>query len=285
MPIDIRLLQGSELVSAARVLDEAFGATDGHYLPNLKRFFAWQPDGIFVATELDTIVGMGGAFDYRSFASIGLMAVLPSHQGKSIGRALMRHVLLWVAARGIPTSVLDATEAGVPLYRKFGFVDTGTTHTIYRCEGDCLPLTRADHVQNMTVAHLDAVVALDAHIFGALRRHMLSSLLAEFPNAAFVLQPPDGHVRGYLFAGRNLGPFGAQDQHAARLLLSVALKRLVEERRIPSVILPDANRFAVELFDAQGFLPFRSCQFMYHGHAPIWGDISRNYGILSYATG
>jgi len=285
MAISIRNLHAGELVSAASVLDAAFGATDGHYLPNLRRFFAWQPEGMFVALEHGSIVGMVGAFDYGAFASIGLMAVLPAHQGKGIGRELMLQVLTWVDRRSIPLSILDATDAGAPLYSKLGFVDTETTHTVYRCEGDCLPVMDASYVQTMTTAHLEAVMALDTQVFGAERRHMLSGLLAEFPNEAFVLPSADEQLLGYVFAGRNLGPFAARDQTSAQMLLAAALRHVHQQRRTASVILPDANRLAVELYDAHGFLPFRSYRLMVRGSRALPGDVLRNYGILSYATG
>ncbi|MDX2140763.1 MAG: GNAT family N-acetyltransferase [Chloroflexota bacterium] len=285
MAISIRNLHDGDLAFASTVLDAAFGAVDGHYLPNLRRFFAWQPDGMFVATEHGSVIGMVGAFDYAAFASIGLMVVQPAFQGRGIGRELMNHVLTWVDKRDIPMSILDATEAGAPLYRKLGFVDTGTTHTVYRCEGDCLPVAAVAHVQTMTPAHLESVVALDAQVFGAARRHMLSGLLAEFPNNAFVLPASDGHIAGFIFVGRNLGPFAARDPLSARTLLAAALRHLHQERRTASVILPDANRLAVDLYDAHGFLPFRSCRFMVRGSTALPGDVLGNYGILSYATG
>lgn len=67
---------------------------------------------------------MGWRFG-EAMATIGLVIVTHAAQGKGIGRALMQAMLDRLKGR---TVVLNATEEGLPLYRKLGFVETGAIH-------------------------------------------------------------------------------------------------------------------------------------------------------------
>jgi GNAT superfamily N-acetyltransferase len=72
----------------------------------------------------DTLIGMVGALDYGALAYIGKLAVHPVWQGMGIGATLLQRALTWLDARGTPSAPLAATEAGAPLYARFGFVVT-----------------------------------------------------------------------------------------------------------------------------------------------------------------
>jgi GNAT superfamily N-acetyltransferase len=56
------------------------------------------------------------------FATIGMVIVTPAMQGRGLGRQLMEKMMSRLDGRSI---ILNATEEGVPLYRKLGFVDCG----------------------------------------------------------------------------------------------------------------------------------------------------------------
>ncbi|MCK9703669.1 GNAT family N-acetyltransferase [Pseudomonas syringae pv. syringae] len=74
----------------------------------------------FVAEHDGQLVGVAFTCHQGDWSSIGLVIVRDDHQGKGIGRRLMKLCLDATAPR---TPVLNATELGAPLYRSLGFVD------------------------------------------------------------------------------------------------------------------------------------------------------------------
>lgn len=77
-----------------------------------------------VAERNGKLVGTTLCWRYGTdMATIGLVIVSPAVQGQGIGRKLMEST---IANLGERTIVLNATEEGLPLYLKLGFVETGT---------------------------------------------------------------------------------------------------------------------------------------------------------------
>lgn len=65
------------------------------------------------------------------------IAVHPEHRGRSLGSELMRAAIAWGRRDGSRTMVLNVrggNETAQRLYRKIGFVDTGTALRLYRFE-------------------------------------------------------------------------------------------------------------------------------------------------------
>src|SRR5262249_14747470 len=114
----IRPLREDEIDAAAQLMRVAYGR-EAPYVARLRRYLAIEPEGWFVIDEAPSkafigVVGMtlhGGSVGY-----VGLMAIRPDVQGRKLGRALMEHALGWARARGASRVMLDASEAGFPLY-------------------------------------------------------------------------------------------------------------------------------------------------------------------------
>ena len=86
------------------------------------RLFLDLGEGL-VAEREGQLVGTTMAWRFgEDMATIGLVAVSPSHQGQGIGRQLMEAMIGRLGDRSI---LLNATEEGTPLYKKLGFVETG----------------------------------------------------------------------------------------------------------------------------------------------------------------
>ena len=75
----------------------------------------------------NTIVGMGRMIgDGGCFFQLVDMAVLPAHQGKGLGKLIMKELKEWMN-RNVPESgtvLLFADGRANELYRRFGFVET-----------------------------------------------------------------------------------------------------------------------------------------------------------------
>ena len=72
------------------------------------------------------IVGMGRMIGDGGFSTIVDLAVLPAHQGKGLGKMVMKELKDWMD-KNVPESgtvVLLADGRANELYRQFGFVET-----------------------------------------------------------------------------------------------------------------------------------------------------------------
>lgn len=92
-------------------------------------FFLSLGEGI-VAERNGRLIGtaMGWRFG-EAMATIGMVIVSATAQGQGVGRRLMEAMIDQLGDR---TIVLNATEEGLPLYLKLGFVETGR---IYQHQG------------------------------------------------------------------------------------------------------------------------------------------------------
>ena len=281
--ITIRSLTVADLEAADDMLKAAFRASDS-FQADLQRYMAIQSDGWFFATCTGAPAGMVGAMDYRRFAYIGLMAVHPTMQGQGIGRTLMQHLLTWLDRRGTPMALLDATEAGRPLYASLGFHEQDEA-CVFAQQHATHPIAPAGpQVQCLQRQELPAVVALDRPIFGAAREAVLRALLTDFPERFFVVYDEAGEVSGYCCAQmRRLGPWVARRLTDAEALLQAALA--LSYAGAPQVIVPQMNRAAVALLEHYGFHLLRTTRHMRRGGAGLPGQRELLYGQVSIAIG
>jgi predicted N-acetyltransferase YhbS len=282
MTIVIRALTIKDFEAADRILQSAFGSPESRQA-DLRRYLSMQPDGWFIATNQGEQVGMVGAVDFGSFAYVGMMAVLTEMRHQGIGRALMEHLLDWLDERDCPMALLDATEAGAPLYEHLGFIDDGEIHVFHLPVSVSTPYP-AGHVSSMGPHDLPALVDFDTPIFGADRGKALSAYLADFPTRSLIARDEIGRIGGFLFAqmGR-IGPWAAVDPATAEDLIKAALSLPYEW--FPRVNIPSPNQAAVELLKRYGFQGQYSLRLMRRGGSQSPGDWSRIYAQASSAIG
>ncbi|MCE6075620.1 GNAT family N-acetyltransferase [Agrobacterium vitis] len=172
----------------------------------------------FVALEEERVVGTAMATLYgETCATINMVIVDASMRGRGLGRQLMDMALH--AAEGRECRLV-ATQDGLPLYEKLGFVASGeiVQHQgiVQKQAFDTSVVTWAE--QDM----LEELAALDAAAFGADRRNLLRTL-AE--TGKFAILSDAGRVTGYIALrpfgrGEVAGPVVAADQDDAKALLS-----------------------------------------------------------------
>ena len=283
MDISIHGLTEADVAGADDVLRSAFGAPESH-VADIRRYLALQPDGWLAAiAPQGQLVGMVGAVDYGPFAWVGLMAVHAEAQHRGIGFALVQRLLTWLDARGTPMALLDATEAGAPLYRRFGFVEDDQTykfqHPSYgRSSG--LPAG----VRPVQAEDVPALADFDTPIFGANRARVLHALLIEFSGRAFLVESGAGQIAGYLFAQtRRLGPWVAKRPQDAEVLLQAALS--LPYAGAPLVVVPGMNTTAIEQVERFGFQLVSPHRHMRRGGASSPSRRAAIYGQASFALG
>lgn len=106
-----------------RRLAEAVGWAHAFDWPSLPASLAGSTLGV-VAVEDGTVVGMARVVgDGVKYFAVQDVAVLPGHQGRGVGRALLDRVLERIAERAPATAFVSlfATAEGGALYRAAGF--------------------------------------------------------------------------------------------------------------------------------------------------------------------
>ena len=180
-----------------------------------------------------------------------------------------------------PCVGLDATPAGEPLYRRFGFVGA---YSLVRTKAT-IDGTRfhdpAGTARPMLQSDLVAVCRRDREIFGADRGRLLAALFLRAPECAWIAADAAG-VKGYTF-GRpgyryhQLGPVVAMDAGIARDLVTRCLAPL--GGRVFAMDVPLLDGEWLDFVKSAGFVEERRFVRMFlRGHVHP-GIPARQYAI------
>lgn len=218
----------------------------------------------------------------ESFGTVGLVVVHPDAQGRGIGRRLMDAA---IADAGDRTLRLAATEAGLELYRRCGFVAGGT---IAQRQGvPVVPPAPAVEpgvrLRAFTATDVDAAIALDARAIGAPR----AALVAEVARIATggIVAERDGRLAGFALLrssgrGTSLGPVVATDEAVAvRLVAELAAGRTDVLR----LDIPTTATSLAAYLDACGLTAVDHVTVMTRGPAPRPATDVATYGLVSQA--
>lgn len=131
----------------------------------------------FAAVEGATLVGTALCWKYGSqTASLGMVIVAPSHQGRGIGRRLTELALEELGSRG---TMLHATPAGRPLYEQLGFRAIGALdqHQGAALQPALVSLPPAERLRPLGASDLPRLVELASRTSGLDRAEVLPALL------------------------------------------------------------------------------------------------------------
>jgi predicted N-acetyltransferase YhbS len=257
-----------------------------HQANDWERLLAWSPDGCFLIEEAGgEIVGTVSTTPYGTeLAWIGMLIVAPDRQRQGLGGQLMRAALDHLITARTERIMLDATDAARPLYRSLGFREVCK---IERWEGRAStylgPRARRMHPDDVS-----AVLETDTPWFGVRRTHILTRLLEEFPDLAWV-DYQKGKLEGYLLGRRvrhgvHLGPWMSWSATSAERLLLVALEQL--QGQPVTLDIPDQNGRSRILASDHNLHRVRQCTRMVYGNvAPVQGQPLAQLAIAWRATG
>lgn len=287
MEYQLRLMRDADLPAAGRLLRLAY-RNDQDYIPRLRRHLALQPDGWLVAESGGALIGAGGATIMGAVGYVGLVGVDPGCQRQGIGIALMRALIAWLQERHCSTILLDASDAGKPLYLQLGFmVDDAVS--VWRVQ-EKAPLTGpfpgALSVQPFQECDLREIIAFDAQGYGAPRDRVIEAFIKDDPAMVSVARDGDGVIQGYLIvqaAFHTAGPWLAADPGAARALFLDALAR--HDALIEGIMVPGSNFHAAEILRSQGFAPVRTLAHMRLGSPLPSSRRQMVYGQINFALG
>ena len=243
--------------------------------------FGFADRGKLVATAL--------VFPYPpEFAWISMVLVDEEWRRQGLASQLMRACLDRAEYLGL-APMLDATEAGRPVYERLGFV---AGERIVRMEGRGLrPATGREGAGRMngtirpvTDDDIERISEWDAVRFGASRSRVLRALIRRKPEAAFVCEQGD-EIRGFVLArdgrrSKQLGPVVANDQELAVALVELGLVGLhATGVAAISIDVPADNVGFVEFLEQRGFISRRAFVRMVKGIELPVGKLADGYAI------
>ena len=174
----------------------------------------------FAAEECGAVVGTALWWAQGGHqASLGMVIVAATHQGRGIGRELMQRVLQETDTR---QTLLIATPAGQPLYERLGFAATGTIHQHQGTMQTIAPPAGAGDVRLAEPDELGALIDLANRATGRSRDAIVRHL-AQVGEAAVLER--DGALAGFSIMrrfgrGHAIGPLVAPDADGARALVA-----------------------------------------------------------------
>ena len=177
----------------------------------------------FVACEGEKTVGTAFCTPFGDdVAMINMIIVDATMRGRGLGRRLVERVM---AEAGEREMRLTATEAGLPLYAKLGFVEDGQ---ILQHQGKIAAIAAPEGVEDAAPGDWPAIVELDGAATGADRSSLFERLQAV--GKAVVTRGAEGRVAGFAICrpfgrGYVVGPAAAADVHTAEGLIAAHLHR------------------------------------------------------------
>lgn len=169
-----------------------------------------------VALAEGEVAGTAMATVFGDVGMLNMIIVGARLRGRGLGRRLMQQAMALAQPQEWR---LVATQDGLPLYRKLGFIETGE---IVQCQGVLAPVAAPVGIDWARPADLTELAALDQAATGADRHALLAAIMAAGQIA--VLRRND-RIRGYAARrafgrGEVVGPVIARDVDAAKALLS-----------------------------------------------------------------
>jgi hypothetical protein len=117
-------------------------------------------------------------------------------RGKGIGRMLMTDIINRLDH--IESIKLDATPAGLPLYRKLGFNEEYSLYRMTNTSFSITPECNLDNCEKINKTNISNILQSDRVIFGSDRSVLLSYLLENKPESSYTISR-NGKTEAYIF--------------------------------------------------------------------------------------
>lgn len=230
----------------------------------------------------ERIVATGVLTPYgEAHGTCNMIIVEPSVRGTGLGRRLMQAMM---DAAGNRECRLVATDAGRPLYEKFGYKPTGL---ICQYQGLAGEFIMPESLATAGPDDLDAILALDLAATGMDRHSLLTPLLCE---ATVLLQREGEEILGYAAVrrfgrGQQIGPIIARNDSVAKRLLQAGLAHC--SGHFARFDLTEAAAPLQDTIDESGLGLFVTCVAMtrpgvvsrpHNGHAQVYALASQALG-------
>ena len=271
--VTIRKMVKNDLDASVK-LTESEGWDYG--IGDFERLLYYEPDGCFVATYNNQLIGITTSIAYTHFAWIGNVIVDSQFRRAGIGKKIMETVHKYLFSKNIETLFLESTLNSVQFYRKLGYMPCGKTIKLIgspKCgmrNGEC-GMRNAECrgglggkaavsgvlIKKVENSELFDIYALDKTYFGDDRSRALKRLLQDFPDM-FYGAWLDGKLKGYIIAKSclsmcEIGPWIVEKENdeIAESLFQVITNNLEGHKVLISI--PSTNEHSLNIVKKYGF--------------------------------
>ncbi|RMF76206.1 MAG: N-acetyltransferase [Chloroflexi bacterium] len=251
-----------------------------------ERMIALSGDGAFALFDGSRVIATACAFVYgRELAWLGTVITHADYQRRGLSRRITTMTMNDALQRGAQRLMLDASEAGYPLYESLGF------RPVYQVEswtGTAQPQLTHHDVHVVNPDDIPNIVEYDEQMFGVARPHIIERIIADAKGRSWAMTDGD-HLAGFILAQeRNdemyqLGPWVHESDEGASHLLRTALNELRGFQI--RLCVPQPNQAAKHIATACGLHHYGTCTRMIYGDDAPPGRMSEQYAIGSYAIG
>lgn len=225
---------------------------------DFERLLYYEPDGCFVATYNNQIIGIITSIAYTHFAWIGNVIVNSQFRRRGIGKRLMETVHKYLFNKNIETLFLEATLKCVQFYRKLGYAPTGRTMKLIGYpECRTWNATSSLLTKRVEVSELPDIYYLDKTYFGDDRSRVLKRMHHDFPDMFYGVWF-DGKLKGYIIAKSclsmcEIGPWIVEPENdeIAEHLFQVITNNLEGHKVLISI--PSTNEHSLNIVKKYGF--------------------------------
>jgi len=278
-PLNYRPMTAADLPEAHRLSQEVNWP---HRLADWQFVDALGP-GV-VAEDKSGVVGTIMYWKHdRRFASLGMVIVAPSHQGRGIGKALMKLVLTELDGR---TVLLYATPSGQPLYASLGFAPFGKVdqHQGIVTDLPIISLAPGERLRPIGSSDRMTLTELASKASGMSRAVVLPALLNM---ADGIVLDRDDEAIGFALLrrfgrGYAIGPVVAPDVGRAQSLIAHWIS--IRTRKFLRIDVP-ADCGLTAWLEAHGLKRVDTVVAMARGTPPVRDAASEVFAIINQALG
>lgn len=201
-----------------------------------------NPQNICLAATVDDkVIGTATAINYENdVAWIGMVLVDKEFRGQKISKMLLTNLI--ENSADCTSLKLDATPAGQPVYKKFGFTDE---YLVHRCtsfsvlKNDLFP-ERGIPVESAGLYDIQEIIEFDKQIFGANRKQLIEYLLTNYPGKSWMLRQ-NGQITGIALGRKgnrfhHIGPVLASNSEDAIKLIAKSLGGLENQPVVVDIL-------------------------------------------------
>lgn len=279
--IRIRQMQVTDLNAVMQIKNaENWNQTEEDWLFLLHS----NPEYCLVAVLENQVIGTVTAINYQNkVAWIGMMLVSTSFRGIGVSKLLLNTIIHEL--KDCASIKLDATPAGIPVYKKLGFVEeyeiNRMVSTRLRTMGNNPQGETISSLSPLLESNISNIASLDESLFGVNRSDLFRFLLGS--RKEICLQIKEGNqLKGYVL-GRNgsnyiqVGPVITYSTQLTQKLLYGVFKRLKNQALVLDIL---SDKYELkEWLLSLGFVNQRNFTRMYlksNGHT---GKTANQYVI------
>ena len=158
--------------------------------------------------------------------------------------------------RNFESLKLDATPAGLPLYRKLGFAEEYMIDRMLNLSVSDVEVSNSDNLPEIiNKSDLTGIVNADESVFGTSRYYLLDKIITDYPEKALKLgnnKILDGYILGRNGLKYNyMGPVVATSEDSARILIAASLGKLKDQPVILDI--PQDKKDLINWLESLGF--------------------------------